>query len=210
MNNLIKKLLKNDEKLRIDTFVDWPHGYPLTPELLARHGFYFCGGSDDNDDDYKWRDNVRCAGCSLEFCNFEPNTFLNRTHERTNCVFSGVRTLEYEFYNGLLTTQSTFDSFNKNDDYNHNSNNNFNNDKKNIVTVQEHHHRHNTNLVLDDDDNNDNNNNNENQLCCVCLEGTRNVCLSPCGHLVCEFCVVKLDTCPYCRQPIVMHIRIYI
>ncbi|AHH82637.1 IAP-1 [Buzura suppressaria nucleopolyhedrovirus] len=84
--------LLKDENYRIDTFnKNWPHGYPLTPKLLARHGFYYNGESDT----------IKCCECKLTLTNLKPNQFIDRFHERFKCSYANVRTFEYCIQNNL-------------------------------------------------------------------------------------------------------------
>ncbi|AGR56791.1 iap-3 [Hemileuca sp. nucleopolyhedrovirus] len=88
----IKFELLDCEYYRRKTFVRWPHKYPLSPHILARHGFYFCGGYDT----------IKCHKCSLMYFNLEPGAFIDRTHEKmTDCVYSHVFTPEYVTYNNV-------------------------------------------------------------------------------------------------------------
>ena len=53
----------------------------------------------------------------------------------------------------------------------------------------------------------------DDQLCIVCLEALRTHVLVPCGHqCVCEGCsstLVRTGTCPLCREPCQMAIRVF-
>ncbi|AWW14415.1 iap-1 [Hyposidra talaca nucleopolyhedrovirus] len=81
-----------DEDSRVDTFDEtWPHRYPLTPELLAKHGFYFMGIGDT----------IKCSECKLLLTNFKPGQFIDRFHEKFKCSFANVRTPEYCLQNDL-------------------------------------------------------------------------------------------------------------
>ncbi|ACO53492.1 IAP-1 [Euproctis pseudoconspersa nucleopolyhedrovirus] len=183
-------LLKVDKQCRVNTFVNWPHDYPLLPDILAHHGFFYCLNvhcSDDEEDDYNSNDEnvndkIRCAGCPLEFCNFAPNTFINRAHERLNCIFAKVRSEEYDFYNGL--SASIPSSVARVCDAAADNGDDIDSERIDVAIRV--------------------------TRCGVCLlSKNRYVCLAPCGHLVCESCVFKLNTCPYCRQTFFMFIRIY-
>lgn len=50
--------------------------------------------------------------------------------------------------------------------------------------------------------------------CVICLEEKNQLneysTINPCGHLVCNICIVKLNTCPTCRGPIKNKIKLYI
>lgn len=46
-------LLRNDESVRLRTFENWPVGDIVTPESLAKAGFYFLGS----------RDKTKCPFC---------------------------------------------------------------------------------------------------------------------------------------------------
>jgi hypothetical protein len=39
-------------------------------------------------------------------------------------------------------------------------------------------------------------------VCCVCCERELRRCLQPCGHVLCEVCAERQQTCPSCRQVI--------
>ncbi|QWO71571.1 IAP [Orgyia pseudotsugata single capsid nuclopolyhedrovirus] len=81
------KMCKESE--RVASFVDWPHAYPLSPRVLAQHGFYYC----------RETNGIRCSGCALEYVNIMPDFFLDTVHERMNCRFASVCTPEYILYN---------------------------------------------------------------------------------------------------------------
>lgn len=36
--------------------------------------------------------------------------------------------------------------------------------------------------------------------CPICKENTVNCTLEPCGHMLCQDCCIKVDTCPLCRE----------
>jgi len=51
----------------------------------------------------------------------------------------------------------------------------------------------------------------EPQMCVVCMERERNVCLWPCRHAIgCEECVGTLEHCPMCRQTIEKVFKIFL
>jgi Zinc finger, C3HC4 type (RING finger)/Inhibitor of Apoptosis domain len=37
-------------------------------------------------------------------------------------------------------------------------------------------------------------------FCNICMENELNVCLIPCGHVLCYQCSCKVDKCPYCNN----------
>ena len=58
----------------------------------------------------------------------------------------------------------------------------------------------------DSDNDNDNNNDNDNDSCCICMERLTNTKISPCKHILCLECFIKLfqttKICPICRGQI--------
>lgn len=48
-------------------------------------------------------------------------------------------------------------------------------------------------------------------LCFVCLANPVDVCLNPCGHVLCSACTRKIgSTCPYCRTNYQSQIKLYL
>lgn len=48
-------------------------------------------------------------------------------------------------------------------------------------------------------------------LCFVCLANPVDVCLNPCGHVLCKSCTGKIgSTCPFCRVNYQTQIRLYL
>ncbi|XP_072014159.1 E3 ubiquitin-protein ligase MYLIP-like [Amphiura filiformis] len=46
--------------------------------------------------------------------------------------------------------------------------------------------------------------------CKVCMDALLSTALLPCGHLVCESCADRLDSCPQCRAAIEQRLRVYL
>jgi E3 ubiquitin-protein ligase RGLG len=44
--------------------------------------------------------------------------------------------------------------------------------------------------------------------CAICSENNKNIALG-CGHLLCEQCVRKVKSCPFCKRDITSLRRIY-
>lgn len=42
-----------------------------------------------------------------------------------------------------------------------------------------------------------------------CLPDQTLVALTPCGHVICEFCTCELQNCPYCRMPFTGNMRLF-
>jgi hypothetical protein len=55
----------------------------------------------------------------------------------------------------------------------------------------------------------DNNNNNAIKECGICQERGVDTALVDCGHLLCEFCSIGFENCPYCRKVIKGTLKIY-
>jgi len=50
-----------------------------------------------------------------------------------------------------------------------------------------------------------------NYLCFVCLANPVDVCLNPCGHVLCKSCTGKIgSTCPFCRVNYQTQIKLYL
>jgi len=46
------------------------------------------------------------------------------------------------------------------------------------------------------------------QVCPICLTNPKDMAFQ-CGHLTCKECGPTLSTCPLCREPITMRVRLY-
>lgn len=69
----------HDERARLDSFENWPAGNIVTPERLARSGFYYL----------KEGDNTKCAFCKGVVRAWEPGDDPDTEHKRhfPNCPF---------------------------------------------------------------------------------------------------------------------------
>lgn len=67
------------ELRRLDTFVAWPIGNIVNPQLLARDGFYYLGTAD----------RVQCAFCNDVLCDWVEGDYPNVEHDKhfTDCQF---------------------------------------------------------------------------------------------------------------------------
>ncbi|QYC92734.1 Inhibitor of apoptosis 1 [Trabala vishnou gigantina nucleopolyhedrovirus] len=222
-------ILLQNEQFRVDTFINWPHSYPLTPKLLAKHGFYF----------YREPDTIKCCECELEYRNFTNNTFINRIHELefAKCKFAKVLSFEYVYYNNIIVDYD-YDNDDDKDDENNDENNEKNDIEKyktfdidfsnlfktKIVKhyidahsdgflVKQYNYNNNSGNVCHNNDDKKQQQQQQQQQhqqqCCVCMNNVHDTCLVPCGHLTCKTCASNLELCPQCRCKISRLQQIY-
>eukprot|EP00798_Chlamydomonas_sp_ICE-L_P030655 gene30655-biopygen16495 len=46
--------------------------------------------------------------------------------------------------------------------------------------------------------------------CGVCLSAPKDICLDPCGHLICRSCSNRIQVCPICRQHVAERRRVFL
>jgi len=70
----MESLKSNEEVDRLYTFTDWPSDVPVSPSVLARHGFFYTGCDDT----------VRCFRCLCELGEWRLGDHPLDRHRRTN------------------------------------------------------------------------------------------------------------------------------
>ncbi|KAH3738027.1 baculoviral IAP repeat-containing protein 7-B-like [Dreissena polymorpha] len=73
------RLLLKSEKMRLNSFKDWPKSSPVRPEELAKDGFYFLGQPDQ----------AKCIFCNLVLKSWEQGDRVRTEHSKFNssCPF---------------------------------------------------------------------------------------------------------------------------
>lgn len=72
---------------RISSYTHWKYSHIITPEMLARGGFYY--KADSYEKTLTERDNVECAWCGLRLTKWEPFDNPIEEHYKRNraCMF---------------------------------------------------------------------------------------------------------------------------
>nr|WUR10795.1 inhibitor of apoptosis protein 3 [Calliteara abietis nucleopolyhedrovirus] len=191
-------------------------GSIISPATLAQHGFYYCPLSN----------RIKCCDCGLECVDFENSSYINEIHQRMKCVFANEKSSLHNCYYSSDDDDDDTDETVDDDDDSDNSNNdddflqrlryaralsfslyNERNDCSTLSTptsapcktnsdIQKISHRRQQTVDAASTKIN------TTEICSICLNRQRDVCLIPCGHMVCSECAFRVETCPFCRSDI--------
>ncbi|XP_039214130.1 baculoviral IAP repeat-containing protein 7 isoform X1 [Crotalus tigris] len=180
---------------RLVSFENWPSYSPVSPELLARAGFFYTGQ----------QDHVRCFYCDGTLRNWEQGDDPWIEHARwfPRCAFL-LQSRGREFISH--TQQSNVmleDNLHWSEDYSESSHESLEREpdpwRVRRETQAERSHEPESTTSMEEKLRQLQ----EERMCKVCMDKDVSIVLVPCGHLVvCAECAPNLSRCPICRGDI--------
>ncbi|XP_058033946.1 baculoviral IAP repeat-containing protein 7 [Ahaetulla prasina] len=177
---------------RLGSFENWPSYSPVSPQLLARAGFFYTGQ----------QDYVRCFYCDGALRNWEQGDDPWIEHARwfPRCAFL-LQSRGRDFVNH--TQQSNVmleDNLHWSEDYSESSHESMEREpdpwRVRRETQIEHSHEPESTTSMEEKLRRLQ----EERMCKVCMDKDVSIVLVPCGHLVvCAECAPNLRRCPICR-----------
>ncbi|XP_070600554.1 baculoviral IAP repeat-containing protein 7 isoform X2 [Erythrolamprus reginae] len=180
---------------RLVSFVNWPPDSPVSPELLARAGFFYA-----DQQDY-----VRCFYCDGALRNWEQGDDPWIEHARwfPRCSFL-LQSRGRDFINHIQQSNVMLEeSFNWSEDYSESSRESMEREQDpwrvRRETQVEHANEPESTTSMEEKLRRLQ----EERMCKVCMDKDVSIVLIPCGHLVvCAECAPNLRRCPICRGAI--------